>query len=104
MKAAIKVFPLLAGLALIVPIAACAPTATQESTGQYVDDSAITAKVKAAIVQDQSLKGFEIHVNTYKGVVQLSGFVDSPAMIARAGTVAGQVSGVKSVQNDLIVK
>jgi osmotically-inducible protein OsmY len=92
------------GLALGCPLAACAPTATSESTGAYVDDASITTKVKAAIFDDSSLKTFEIHVVTNKNVVQLSGFVDSRPMIGRAGAVASQVAGVRSVQNDLVVR
>jgi osmotically-inducible protein OsmY len=85
-------------------LGACAQTRTSESTGAYVDDSAITGKVKTAILQDPALKVMQIHVETRKNVVQLSGFVDTPQMVARAGTVASRVSGVSSVQNDLIVK
>ncbi len=93
-------FALLSMLAL----GACAETKTSESTGAYVDDSAITAKVKTAILQDPALKVLQIDVTTQKNVVQLSGFVDTPQMVARAGTVAGEVNGVASVKNDLIVK
>ena len=93
-------FALASGLAL----AACAQTQTSESTGAYVDDTAITAKIKTAILQDPALKVMQIQVTTYQNVVQLSGFVDTPQMITRAGTVASQVNGVASVQNDLIVK
>ena len=85
-------------------IGACAGTRNSESTGAYVDDTAITSKVKTAILQDPALKVMQINVTTYNNVVQLSGFVDSPQMIGRAGTVARQVAGVTSVQNDLIVK
>jgi hyperosmotically inducible protein len=91
-------------LAVPVAISACAPTKTSESTGQYVDDATITTKVKTAIVQDPALKVMQIHVKTYQSTVQLSGFVDTPQMIARAGDVAGRVGGVTSVQNDLMVK
>jgi osmotically-inducible protein OsmY len=91
-------------LASVVMLVACAGTKTSESTGAYVDDSAITGKVKTAILEDPALKVMQIHVDTYKNVVQLSGFVDTPQMIGRAGTVARQVSGVASVQNDLVVK
>jgi len=83
---------------------ACAETSTNESTGAYVDDSAITGKVKTAILQDPALKVMQIDVTTYKNIVQLSGFVDSAQMVERAGTVAKQVNGVASVQNNLIVK
>jgi hyperosmotically inducible periplasmic protein len=86
------------------PFLSCSSTPTHESTGEYVDDSTITTKVKAAILEDSALKTFQISVTTYKGVVQLSGFVDSKEMIGRAGEVAGKVSGVREVKNDLIVK
>lgn len=82
----------------------CSTTASHESTGQYVDDSVITSKVKAAIVGDMSLKGFEINVKTYQGVVQLSGFVDSVDKIARAGDLARGVKGVTEVRNDITLK
>lgn len=77
---------------------------TKETAGQYVDDSVITAGVKAAIVKNSALKATEINVETYKGVVQLSGFVASPDNVSTAATVAGGVKGVKSVKNDLQVK
>jgi len=85
-------------------IAGCASTRTQESAGQYTDSSVITAKVKAAIFDDKTLKVFDINVETFKDVVQLSGFVNSAEIRERAGVVASRVSGVKSVKNDLIVK
>jgi len=104
MNKALRTIAVLAALAAPVLIAACAETRTSESTGQYLDGSTITAKVKSAIMQDDQLKVLQIHVLTYKDGVQLSGFVDSPQMVARAGTVARSVEGVKTVQNDLIVK
>ncbi len=88
----------------IAVLAGCAATRTQESTGEYVDDSTITAKVKAAIFDDPTLKVFQITVETFKGVVQLSGFVNSPEVVSRAAVVASRVSGVKSVKNNLLVK
>ena len=91
-------------LASMLVFTACAETSTNESTGAYVDDSAITGKVKTAILQDPALKVMQIDVTTYKNIVQLSGFVDSAQMVERAGTVAKQVNGVASVQNNLIVK
>jgi osmotically-inducible protein OsmY len=91
-------------LLVIAVIAGCAGSRTQESTGEYVDDSTITAKVKAAILGDPALKVLQINVETFKGVVQLSGFVNSPQMVSRAVEVASRVSGVKSVTNNLIVK
>lgn len=94
---------LLVLLAMAV-IAGCAGSQTRESTGEYLDDSTITTKVKGAILNDSSLKVLEINVTTFKGVVQLSGFVKSPEMVAHAGNVTSGVSGVSSVRNDLIVK
>lgn len=94
---------LLAALALGTA-AGCAATGKHESAGQYIDDSAITAGVKAAIVNDPSLKVSEINVETYKGVVQLSGFVSSADNVATAASVARTVKGVKSVKNDLRLK
>jgi osmotically-inducible protein OsmY len=82
----------------------CASTSNRESTGQYIDDSAITTKVKKAIFDEPSLKVAQINVETYKSVVQLSGFVDSTAQVATAGSIARSVDGVTSVKNDLRVK
>src|SRR5512132_2101481 len=79
---------------------ACAATPTQESTGEYLDDSLITTKVKTAIFQEPSLKVAQINVETYKGVVQLSGFVDSAADATKAAELARSVKGVSSVKND----
>ena len=90
--------------AAFTAVAGCAETATRESTGQYVGDTAITTKVKAAIFNDPSLKSSEINVETYKGVVQLSGFVSSQASIRQAVAVAQGVSGVISVKNDMRLK
>lgn len=82
----------------------CAATHQRESTGQYVDDSVITTKVKAAIFDEDSLKTLQINVKTFKGVVQLSGFVDSARSVKKAAEVAAGVEGVREVKNDLIVK
>jgi osmotically-inducible protein OsmY len=82
----------------------CGSTSTKEGTGEYVDDSVITAKVKSAILNDSSLKVNEINVETFKGVVQLSGFVRSQTDIDKAVQVARGVAGVKSVKNDMRVK
>jgi osmotically-inducible protein OsmY len=89
---------------LIATFAACASTRTRESTGEYVDDSGITTKVKSLLASDDFLKSFEISVETYKGTVQLSGFVDSQKAVDKAGEIARSVKGVKSVKNNLIVK
>jgi osmotically-inducible protein OsmY len=79
-------------------------TQTRETAGQYLDDSVMTTKVKAAIFGEESLKSLQINVKTYKGQAQLSGFVDSEQNATRAGEVARSVAGVASVKNDLIVK
>jgi osmotically-inducible protein OsmY len=89
---------------MMVSLVGCASGPKQEGTGEYVDDSVITTKVKTAIFQEPNLKSAEINVETYKGVVQLSGFVSSAMASARAGEVARGVGGVKSVKNDLRLK
>jgi osmotically-inducible protein OsmY len=82
----------------------CAATPTRDSTGQYIDDTGITAKVKTALLKDKEVKSFEIKVETMKGVVQLSGFVDTAAQKAAAAQDAAAVPGVTDVKNSLIVK
>ena len=82
----------------------CASTRTHEGTGEYVDDSVITGKVKAAIFNEPGLKVSEVQVETFKGVVQLSGFVSSRTDIKSAVRVASAVNGVKSVKNDMQLK
>jgi osmotically-inducible protein OsmY len=79
----------------------CAATPTKESTGEYIDDSVITTKVKEAIYKEPTLKSAEINVETYKGVVQLSGFVSSQANMDKAAEVARGVKGVQSVKSDM---
>lgn len=98
-----RISVLVAAVALTA-LAGCASTQKHESTGQYLDDSSITTRVKTAIFQDPSLKSAEINVETFKGRVQLSGFVSSRANIDRATAVAQSVSGVASVANDMRVK
>jgi osmotically-inducible protein OsmY len=90
--------------ALLVFVVGCAATPKQEGTGEYIDDSILTTKVKAAVFNEPSLKSAEINVETFKGVVQLSGFVSSQADINKAAEVARSVTGVKSVKNDMRVK
>ena len=82
----------------------CASTTKHEGTGEYVDDTVITAKVKAKILEEPGLKSAEINVETFKGVVQMSGFVKSQADINKAAELARSVRGVHSVKNDMIVK
>jgi len=89
---------------LVTSAAACAATPTRESTGGYVDDSSITAKVKADLAQDNRVSASAVNVQTYKGIVDLSGFVNSRSEISEARLVTAQVSGVKAVHDNLIVK
>ena len=91
-------------LMLIATFAACASASTHESTGEYVDDSVITTKVKSLLAEDDFFKSFEISVETYKGIVQLSGFVNSQQAVDKAVEITRSVEGVKSIKNNLIVK
>jgi osmotically-inducible protein OsmY len=88
----------------LVSVVACAPTAKKEGTGQYIDATVITTKVKAALIEDPMTKATEINVETFKGVVQLSGFVSSQAAANRAVELTRGVAGVKSVKNDMRIK
>ena len=99
-----RVLQLVVCIALVTVVTACATTQKHESTGQYVDDSVITTKVKAAIFKEDTLKTLQINVKTYKAVVQLSGFVDSAKSVSLAADVAKRVEGVASVENGLAVK
>jgi len=99
-----RIMKFLACLVLITLFVGCASTRTKEGTGEYVDDSVITTKVKSAIFSDPDLKVFQINVETFKGVVQLSGFVNSAQSVTKAGEVARGIKGVTGVKNDLIVK
>ena len=97
--------PVVAACFAAMTLTACTSSnRTSESTGEYIDDAAITSKVKAALLGDSGLKSFSIGVETYKNVVQLSGFVNTEQVKARAGQVAGGVAGVRSVENNLVVK
>ncbi|MGZ5007069.1 MAG: BON domain-containing protein [Methylobacter sp.] len=97
-------FKLMMGFLLVMLLAGCAGGSTRESTGEYLDDSVLTTKVKTSILGDSSLKLLQINVETFKGVVQLSGFVDSASAANRAVELTRKVKGVKSVNNSLIVK
>jgi osmotically-inducible protein OsmY len=100
----VKTFTTLFSTIVLFATLGCASTRTHEGTGEYVDDSVITTKVKAAIFNEPGLKVSEINVETYKGVVQLSGFVGSRDDIKGAVRVASAVGGVKSVTNDMQLK
>jgi hypothetical protein len=89
---------------MILALTACAPTAKREGTGEFIDDAVITSKVKAAFAADPQVKATEVKVTTFKGVVQLSGFVDSRASAERAVQLAREVKGVKDVVNNMVIK
>lgn len=89
---------------LVVTLVACAPTDKRASAGEYIDDTMITGKVKAALVADPELKATEINVETFKGTVQLSGFVAAPEHIPKAVQLTRNIEGVKAVKNDMAVK
>lgn len=91
-------------VAVFAVILGCASTSKKEGTGEYIDDSVITTKVKAAVLNEPTLKSAEINVETFKGVVQLSGFVNSEADIATAASLARGIKGVTSVKNDMRLK
>jgi osmotically-inducible protein OsmY len=100
----LKHFSVLIFTLIFFSFAGCASTPTQEGTGEYMDDTLITTKVKAMVFNEPSLKSAEINVETFKGVVQLSGFVNSQQDINKAAEVARGVKGVKSVKNDMRLK
>jgi hyperosmotically inducible protein len=106
MKSSLKRFVLIGlcagGLAWLP--AGCAGTATKESTGEYVDDSTITTKVKAQFVGDDTVKAFDVKVETFKGIVSLSGFVNTPEQKTRAEQIAAGVTGVRQVNNNITLK
>lgn len=85
-------------------LTACSPAPHREAAGEYIDDATITTRVKAALVEDPSVSAAQVNVETYRGVVQLSGFVDSEDSARRAASLAKQVPGVRSVKNDIRTK
>lgn len=104
MERIMRSVPMLAVAMLLALFVGCASTESSSGTGEYIDDTVITTKVKAAIFNESTLKSAEINVETYKGVVQLSGFVNSQDDIDTAVRVARGVKGVKSVSNDMELK
>lgn len=99
-----RISALLAAATLAAALGACAPAEKRQSTGEYIDDAWITSKVKGAFVKNPELSAAQINVDTYKGEVQLSGFVSDPGEVGKAAAVAGGIKGVKSVKNDIQVK
>jgi len=95
---------MLAAFAVVVAVSGCAMFSGRETAGEYVDDTTITTRVKAAIFNDPALKSMEISVETMQDVVQLSGFVDSAQSKAKAGAIASNVEGVRQLRNNLVVR
>lgn len=91
-------------LAFTAMLAACAGTATQESTGEYIDDTVVTSRVKSVLLNDPNVSGLAINVETYRGTVQLSGFVKSAGERNRAVQLARDVKGVRQVRNDILIR
>ena len=104
MKIAQRIAHIMLAASVLTTVVACAPTAQREGTGEFIDDSVITGKVKAAFAADPNVKATEINVETFKGDVQLSGFVAQPGDAQRAVEIARGVKGVTSVKNDIRVK
>lgn len=106
MKTSYKLMAVLAlgGTGILTLTSGCAATGTRQSTGQYIDDAAVTAKVKTALIRDEIVKAMQVEVETYEGTVQLSGFVDSLAQKERAEQVASTIAGVTAVRNNIVVK
>lgn len=104
MKAGKGLFSMITAALVALAISACAPSPTQEGTGGYIDDTVITTKVKTKLIGDKAIKSSEISVSTFKGRVQLGGFISSPQMASRAVTIARTVPGVKAVTNNMQIK
>jgi len=94
---------ILAGLVLAI-LSACAPSGTTRGTGEYIDDAAISSRIKTAFATSPDVKATEVQVETYKGTVQLSGFVDSSESALRAAQIARQTPGVKEVRNSMVIR
>ena len=103
MKIAQRLVAVLAAFMVFV-LAGCAPTGTREGTGEYIDDTIITSKIKAAFAADPTVKATEVKVETFKGTVQLSGFVESRESAQKAVQIARQVKGVTEVRNNTVIK
>lgn len=104
MKNMQKFGQIILAIALSIVLAACAGSAKQESTGEYIDDTILTSRVKAILLNDPSVSGLAINVETFKGTVQLAGFVKTVAERNKAVQLARGVSGVKQVRNDILIR
>lgn len=103
MNLSYRIHLILLGLVLAI-LSACSPSAAHRGTGEYIDDTAITARVKTALATDSEVKATDVQVETFRGTVQLSGFVESPESAARAAQLARDVPGVKEVRNSMMVR
>lgn len=103
MNLSYRIHLILLGLVLAV-LSACAPSGANRGTGEYIDDTAITARVKTALATDPDVSAMNVQVETFRGTVQLSGFVESPESATRAAQLAGAVPGVKEVRNSMVVR
>lgn len=101
MKSLNKTLPILAMALMLAALLGCAGTDTRSATGEYIDDTVITGKVKAAILNHPDLRSSEINVETFRNVVQLSGFVSSQAEFDAAVELTRSVADVQSVRNDM---
>jgi osmotically-inducible protein OsmY len=104
MKSPLHATRILLAAAMLALAAGCASTPTQESFGEYVDDTSLTTRVKSALLADKEVSGLAINVETFKGIVQLSGFAKTEAERKRAHDLAHDIKGVKSVKNDILLK
>ena len=104
MRKAISCTTLVLFVIVVVTMLGCAGSRTQKSAGDVIDDGVIGAKVKTALLADEEVSGLQVEVETFKGVVQLSGFVDTAAQANKAEQIARGVQGTKEVQNKLSVK
>lgn len=99
-----KLTQMVAVALMVTLVTACAGSRTQSSTGEYLDDSVITSKVKAKLLEDKEVSGLAVNVETFKGVVQLSGFAKTEAERQKAVQLARTVGGVKDIKNDIQLK
>jgi osmotically-inducible protein OsmY len=99
-----RIGQLIIAVVVALTMAGCASTPQRESTGEYLDDTVLTAKVKKALLHDPVVSGLAVNVETFKGIVQLSGFVRTDAERSRAVEVAGEVAGVRQVKNDILLR
>lgn len=101
---AVALATLVLGLAVNLPLTGCTPSATSEGTDEYIDDAAMSTKVRAKILADSDVKISDIKVTTYRGTVQLGGYVENEQMAAKAVEDAKSITGVRDVKNHLVIR